>query len=184
MGLLKPSIWPCCLRTGDRASKNTRAVCLVGSDGTETGDDPINKSLAIVVLVCMSAGLAGCNSLVGLLRPSETTIVLANDSDFDVEVVLFYDDDQNILELLLTEIGEEMRLTIGAGEQITFSRACDDLQAIIIDDADLLVIGQLGPEVKTDVLRDGKEFGCGDTITFTFDHSDAIFDFFITVGFE
>jgi len=70
----------------------------------------------------MSAGLAGCNSLVGLLRPSETTIVLANDSDFDVEVVLFYDDDQNILELLLTEIGEEMRLTIGAGEQITFSR--------------------------------------------------------------
>ncbi len=138
---------------------------------------------ATVVLILLAANV-GCDSLVGLLRPSETTIVLANNSDFDVEIVLFYDEDQNILELLLTEIGEEMTLTIGAGEQITFSRDCDDLQAIIIDDADLLVIGQLGPEVKTDVLRDGNEFGCGDTITFTFDHSDAIFDFSIAVDFE
>jgi len=144
----------------------------------------MNKSLAVAVLTCLSAGLGGCNSLVGLLRPSETSIVLANDSDFDVDVVLFYGDDQNILELLLTELGEEMKLTIGPGEQITFSRDCDDLQAIIIDDADLLVIGQLGPEVKTDVLRDGNEFGCGDTITFTFEHSDAIFDFSIAVNIE
>ena len=144
----------------------------------------MNKSLAVAVLVCLSAGLAGCDSLVGFLRERETTIVLANDSDFDVEVVLFYGDDQNILEALLTEIGEEMTLTLGAGEQITFSRDCDDLQAIIIDDADLLLVGQLGPEVKTDVLRDGNEFGCGDTITFTFEHSDAIFDVSIAVTFE
>ena len=144
----------------------------------------MNKSLAVAVLVCLSAGLAGCDSLVGFLRERETTIVLANDSDFDVEVVLFYGADQNILEALLTGIGEEMTLTIGAGEQSTFSRDCDDLQAIIIDDADLLLVGQLGPEVKTDVLRDGNEFGCGDTITFTFDHSDVIFDFSITVDFE
>ena len=144
----------------------------------------MSKLLAVAVLVCLSVNLAGCDSLVGLLRPRETTIVLANDSDFDIEVVLFYGADQNILEALLTEIGEEMTLTIGAGEQSTFSRDCDDLQAIIIDDADLLLVGQLGPEVKTDVLRDGNEFGCGDTITFTFDHSDAIFDFSIAVNFE
>ncbi len=144
----------------------------------------MSKILAATVVLILLAVNVGCDSLVGLLRPSETTIVLANDSDFDVEIVLFYDEDQNILEALLTEIGEEMTLTIGAGEQSTFSRDCDDLQGIIIDDADLLLIGQLGPEVKTDVLRDGNEFGCGDTITFTFDHSDAIFDFSITVDFE
>ncbi len=138
---------------------------------------------ATVVLILLAAN-ASCDSLVGLIRQRETTIVLANDSDFDIKVVLFYGDDQNILEALLTEVGEEMTLTIGAGEQSTFSRDCDDLQAIIIDDADLLLVGQLGPEVKTDVLRDGNEFGCGDTITFTFDHSDAIFDFSITVDFE
>ena len=144
----------------------------------------MNKSLVVAALVCLSAGLAGCGSLVGLIRERETTIVLANDSDFPVEIVLFYGDDQNILEALLTEIGEEMTLALGTGEQITFSRDCDDLQAIIIDDADLLLIGQLGPEVKTDVLRDGDEFGCGDTITFTFEHSDALFDFSIAVNFE
>ncbi len=130
------------------------------------------------------AGLAGCDALAGFLRPNKTSVVLVNSSDFDVEVELYYDDDQNILEFLLTEIGEEMTLTLGAGEQSTLLRDCDDLQAIIIEDADLLLIGQLGPEVKTDVLRDGDEFGCGDTITFTFDHSDALFDFFITVEIE
>ncbi len=144
----------------------------------------MSKLLAGSVLVGLFAGMAGCDALVGFLRPNKTSVVLVNSSDFDVEVELFYDDDQNILELLLTEIGEEMRLTISAGEQSTFSRDCDDLQAIIIDDADLLLIGQIGPEVKTDVLRDGDEFGCGDTITFTFDHSDALFDFFITVEIE
>ncbi len=144
----------------------------------------MSKLFAVAALMCLSAGLAGCDSLVGLLRPSETTIVLENAGDFDIAVVLFYGDDQNILEALLTEIGEEITLTLGAGEQATFSRDCDDLQAIIIDDADLLLIGQLGPEVKTDVLRDGNEFGCGDTITFTFDHSDALFDFSIAVDFE
>ena len=144
----------------------------------------MSKLLAVAVLVCLSAGLAGCDALVGFLRPKKTSVVLVNSSDFDVEIVLFYDDDQNILELLLTEIGEEMTLTLGAGEQSTLLRDCDDLQAIIIEDADLLLIGQLGPEVKTDVLRDGDEFGCGDTITFTFDHSAALFDFSITVDIE
>ncbi len=144
----------------------------------------MSKNLTAIVVMILLATNVSCDSLVGLLRPSETTIVLANNSDFDVEIVLFYGDDQNILELLLTEIGEEMTLTIGAGEQFTFSRDCDDLQAIIIDDADLLLIGQLGPEVKTDVLRDGNEFGCGDTVTFTFEHSDTIFDFSIAVTVE
>ena len=144
----------------------------------------MSKLFAIAGLACVSAGLAGCDSLVSSLRQRETSVVLVNSSDFDVEVVLFYGADQNILEALLTGIGEEMTLTIGAGEQSTFSRDCDDLQAIIIDDADLLLVGQPGPEVKTDVLRDGNEFGCGDTITFTFDHSDAIFDFSIAVNFE
>ena len=142
-----------------------------------------SKSIACVGLL-LFAGLVACDSRVGLVRPSDTTVVLVNNSDFAVEVKLFYDDDQNILEALLTEIGEEMTLTIGAGEQRTFSRDCDDLQAIIIEDADLLLVGQLGPEVKTDVLRDGNEFGCGDTITFTFEHSDALFDFSITVDYE
>ena len=49
------------------------------------------------------------------------------------------------------------------GEQIiaegcqttTFTRDCDDLQAIIIGDADLQLPLGLGPDASTDVLHDG-----------------------------
>jgi len=54
-----------------------------------------------------------------------------------------------------------------------FSKDCDNLQAIIISDADLEVVG----EEDTGTLRDGDDFGCGDTIIFTFD----LIDFDITV---
>ena len=144
----------------------------------------MGKILTAGIAAILVTAAVGCEALVGLLRPSETTVVLVNNSDFDVEVVLFYDDDQNILEALLTDVGQEMQITLAAGEQSTFSRDCDDLQAIIIEDADLLLIGQLGPEANTDVLRDGDDFGCGDTITFTFDHSDVLLDFDISVAIE
>jgi hypothetical protein len=44
-----------------------------------------------------------------------------------------------------------------------------------------MVVGEIGPETDTGVLRDGDDFGCGDRITFTFDHSAVIVDFDVTV---
>ena len=41
---------------------------------------------------------------------------------------------------LLTRIGEELTLTLGVGQERTFTRDCDDLQAIVIDDADLALL--------------------------------------------
>ena len=38
---------------------------------------------------------------------------------------------------LLTRIGEELTLTLGVGQERTITRDCDDLHAIVIDDADL-----------------------------------------------
>jgi hypothetical protein len=40
----------------------------------------------------------------------------------------------------------------------------------MIDDADLQIVGGIGPETDTRVYRDGDDFNCGDSITFTFDH--------------
>ena len=73
---------------------------------------------------------------------------------------------------------------VGDDDTRSFTQSCDDLQAIMIEDADLQIIGGIGPEANTDVLRDGDDFGCGDTIVFTFDHSDLIFDFEIEVDVE
>ena len=120
--------------------------------------------------------VAGCDAINFLLGATNVTVSLVNDSDYTVEVELYTDDEQQILKFLLTET-DKMSYSIPAGETRSFTRACDDLQAIIIDDADLMIIGGLGPDADTDVLRDGDDFHCGDTIIFTFDHSDIIVDF-------
>lgn len=148
----------------------------------------MNKRAAIVALPLIAASplLGGCDALRGLIGVIEETqrtgVQLRNQSDFAVEVVLFYDDDQETVDGLIQETGTERNFTVVAGGTQSFSRPCDDLQAVIIDDADLLVIGEVGPEDRTDVLRDGDEFDCGDTIVFTFDHSDVVVDFEITTS--
>lgn len=136
--------------------------------------------------VCLLAAAlcAGCDALLDFLQPRLVTVRLVNNGSFPVEVLLLYSSEQDIPEELLSEVGDEVQVTIPAGETTTFSRSCDDLQAIIIEDADLMVIGQIGPEAGTGVLRDGDEFGCGDTIIFTFDHSDILVDFDVSTDVE
>ena len=138
----------------------------------------------IVLCLCLLSLVYGCDALTGLIdifQPRRTTVSFVNNSDFAVEVTVFFDDQQDIPEDVLTATGTERQFTIDAGATMTFSEDCDNLQAIIIDDADLRVIGGAGPQDSTDVLRDGDDFGCGDTIIFTFDHSEVIIDFNITV---
>lgn len=136
---------------------------------------------AIVGLGCVIATMTGCGALIGLLSARGVTIQLVNNGDFDVEVDMFTSDDQNVLEVFLTEFGERVTRTIAPGETVTVAGSCDDVQAIIISDADLRVVGGVGPEADTDVLRDGDDFSCGDSITFTFDHSALITDFDVAV---
>ena len=124
----------------------------------------------------------GCDAVSDLLSPSRVTVSLVNNGEFEVQARFFISEDQNTLEALLTELGDELNFTVPAGETTTFTRDCDDLQAIILDDAELRVLGGVGPEADTDVLRDGDDFGCGDTIVFTFDHSDLLLDFDVAVA--
>jgi len=126
--------------------------------------------------------LAGCDQLFNIIRLTRTTVILRNDGAFPVDVELFTSSEQDIPEALLTADSDDAdQFNVPAGQQTVFSMDCDDLQAIIISDADLEVVGQVGPEADTGVLRDGDDFGCGDTIIFTFDHSDILIDFDITV---
>jgi hypothetical protein len=131
-----------------------------------------NPKVYLLVLAGLALA-AGCEA-----------VRLVNDSDFPVEVELYYGDEQDTLEAVLTETGTPIQQTIDAGATYSFSEDCDDLQAIVIVDADLRVVGGLGPEDSTDVLRDGTNFSCGDTITFTFDHSDILTDFAIHTSVE
>ena len=123
---------------------------------------------------CVSgAVLAMLSSGCGLLSPSSVTVNLVNNGDFAVEVQIFVHSDQNVLETLIDDVGEELNFSVPAGSTVSFTRDCDDLQAINIEDADLQILGGLiTPDADTGVLRDGSDFGCGDTLTFTFTHPD------------
>lgn len=123
------------------------------------------------------ATLSGCGFIEDIFGPRLVQVQLVNDGDFDVDATIFISDEQDILEDLLISLGTELNFTIPAGETVSFERDCGDLQAIIIDDADLEVIGQVGPETRSDLLRDGSDFSCGDTIVFTFTHSALLVDF-------
>lgn len=133
----------------------------------------------------LAAGLWGCDAIPGLidlLPPNVVTVQLVNNSDFAVEGELFYDDEDDTLEEILEETGTRRQFAIPAGGQSSFSVNCDDIRAIFLADADLMVIGEVGPSASSDVLRDGDDFDCGDRIAFTFDHSSAIIDFDVTIS--
>ncbi|MCK4658802.1 MAG: hypothetical protein KAV82_04700 [Phycisphaerae bacterium] len=131
------------------------------------------KTILALLLIALGLPLAaGCDAVGNILAPDTVTVSLVNGTGYDVGVQLFIYDNQDILEVILTELGSELNYTIPAGETTTFTRDCDDLQAIIIEEAELRVLGSLGPEAGTDVLRDGDDFHCGDHIIFTFTSTD------------
>ncbi|MDX2199002.1 MAG: hypothetical protein SF069_08530 [Phycisphaerae bacterium] len=137
-------------------------------------------SKASVGLVLVLAG--GCQFLANLVSPNTVQVRLQNDGDFDVAVSMYVDGDQNVLSDLIEDQGTLLTFTLSPGEVQEFTRDCDDLQAIVVDNAELRVLGQIGPETSTDVLRDGDDFMCGDRITFTFDHSAIFTDFRVNVA--
>ncbi|RMF73922.1 MAG: hypothetical protein D6744_15105 [Planctomycetota bacterium] len=131
------------------------------------GSMKTRRIAAAALSVVCSLSLAGC-PLVGV---PITTVVLDNQATFPVEVVMYVGPDQNVLRDVLTAFGEEITVTVPAGATRVIRRNCDELQAVVIDNAKLLVLGGIGPEEDTQVLRDGSDFGCGDTIRFTFTDS-------------
>ncbi len=143
-----------------------------------------NSLRSVGVVVVFLPVLSGCDAVGDLVGPSTVRVRLVNNGQFDVEGTLFYGDQQDVPKIVLTEFGEELDFTVPFGGSDTFVRACDDLQAIFIEDADLLILGDIGPETSSDVLRDGDDFSCGDTIVFTFDHSGILLDFDVTVSID
>jgi len=126
--------------------------------------------VALCGLCCLC--MAGCpvSGLGNLFGLNTTTIRLVNTGDFDVVVELYIHDQQEILESLLPTLGEQIVVTVSAGQSTTISRDCDDIQIVMVDDADLNIIGGIGPSQNTRAYRDGDDFNCGDTLTFTFSH--------------
>lgn len=125
------------------------------------------KRSAIVILgAAVTLSMGACP-----LTPDTVTVRLANKASFPVKVRLFYGDNQNSPESVLEAFGHELEYTIDPGATESFSRDCDDLQSIFIKKAELSILGGIGPTTSTRVYRDGSDFHCGDSMTFTFTQS-------------
>ena len=127
----------------------------------------MNRAVKSLLIASALLTLAGCP---GPFAPTTTTIELVNAGSFAVSVTIYIGGSQETTEVLLTTLGTKIEQTVAAGQTATITRDCDDLQAIIVDDADLQLLGGIGPDANTGVYRDGTDFGCGDTIRFTFSH--------------
>lgn len=118
----------------------------------------------LLVLVPATMILLGASCL----PPSQTSVILRNNTPFVVDVELFFDEEQNIPEVLLRETGSRLTFSIPPGGVESFSRPCEDLQAIFINDADMRIAPGVSPEANTRVYREPDDFTCGNTLTFTF----------------
>jgi len=123
----------------------------------------------------------GCSALIGLVQPSTVTVQIVNNGTFPIVTTFYIDKDENIFDFLIKELGTKIEDTVQAGQSTTLTRSCSDLGAIILDKAELQIVGSVGPDTSDGILRQGEDFSCGDTITYTFNHSDALLDFDVTV---
>jgi len=141
---------------------------------------------AVLIAAIAMTATTGCGTLAALLGLNLNTVrvELVNNGDYDVKVLLFTHTDQNAPEDVIKTIGEDEEFLIPPGERVVFLRDCDDIQAIVIDEAELMVIGDVGPKTDTGVLRDGSDYQCGNAIIFTFDHSNQITDFDVMTSVE
>lgn len=140
--------------------------------------------ILLTLAALLLLAFAGCDTLLSLLQPSTVRVELRNNGDYVVDVTLYYGESQSAPRDVLTTLGTQVEYSISPGETAAFSRDCDDLRAIVIDEASLRVIGQAGPSTDGDVLRDDDDFDCGDTIVFTFDHGPLLVDFAVQTSVE
>jgi hypothetical protein len=146
---------------------------------------PLRRGVRVVAMsfaVAALAPLSGCDALFTFLRPARVVIELTNEGTFDVQADLYVSDVDDIPRALLVETESRIRRTISPGSTVTIVRPCADVQAMVIDNAELRVAGGIGPEADSDVLYDGTDFDCGDTVRFRFTHSVLIIDFDVAVS--
>src|SRR5262245_47897706 len=111
----------------------------------------MSRLMVLVVVSPVLVSASGCGLLVGLVDPPLTTVRLVNNADFNVNVVLYYDNEQDAPRDLLTEVGTRMEFNLTPGQTVSFDRDCTALQSVVIDNAELVVIGQIGPEAGSEV---------------------------------
>lgn len=124
-----------------------------------------------------------CGDLADLFGPG-TVVTLVNNADDDVRVTIAYSSDATISESNLRSSGTEIEITVPDGESRSFRRSCLSMGAVMVESAQLELIGEFGPITDSEVIRRGQgspSLLCPGILTFTFD-SDNAFDLSVTAN--
>src|SRR5262249_3241851 len=158
---------------------------LVAGHGPRRSSDEVHdrmKSRSIMSAAICVALLAhsGCNGVLSNVLRSQTTVLLINNANADVDVNVADSDDSHVFQDVLDHFGTMSEFTLSPGQSTSLTRSCDDLKAVEIEDAQLRVFFGSGPHTHSSVYRAGTDFDCGQTITFTF--SGSATDFRVTAA--
>ena len=136
-------------------------------------------SLAPIGLIM---SLAGCGFGLDIFMPSTVTITFVNEfTDFEIEGTIVFDNREAFLKEDLVGFGEDLSFVIDGGGSVSLAPLdCDDVESLVLDRAELLVIGNIGPSTDSEILRIGEDFECGDEIVFTF--TGSILDLDVTTA--
>ena len=113
---------------------------------------------------------AGCGFGFDIFLPSTVTITFVNGiADFAIEGTVVFDNREAFIKEDLVGFGEELSFVLDGGESVSLAPLdCGDVESLVLDRAELLVLGDLGPSTDSDILRIDEDFDCGDEIVFTF----------------
>ena len=95
------------------------------------------------------------------------TVELINDTDFDVDPRIVFDDDSGFLARMFPSDLLDTGL-LAPGEVLAFDFECDELGLILSDEPDQFVGGVIYRDFPSAILERGDEFDCGDLIQFQF----------------
>lgn len=136
------------------------------------------KSVMLGVAMASAVGLtAGCDTLLQDLNLGATRVTFVNNGDHPVQILLAFDENPAIGDDVIDDVGTQSAYTVAAGDSMNIAIACPLFQAVKVVEAELQVDDNGGPTASSDTLRAGTDFNCGDTVTFTFDHSALLVDF-------
>lgn len=137
---------------------------------------PTIRPFVGVLFVVASLAVGGCDGInldlgeLGLEIRGLTTVTveLVNDTGFDVDPYIRFDDDEGIL----AQIWPADDLATGLlepGDVLVFEFACDELGLIFSDGAEQLgLFGVIAQADESTILQRDDDFDCGDLVRFRF----------------
>ena len=128
------------------------------------------RKARVLMAMGLAAATAGCGFGLSIFLPSTVTLTFVNEiGDFDINGKVAFDNRDALLPADLIGFGESRSFSVAGGGSTSIGPLrCGDVESLVLYEAELQVIGGIGPDTNTGILRIDEDYDCGDEIVFTF----------------